>query len=140
MSVQISGDRDGRTFRGDILLVDDDLDLVNSMARILRSRGYSVIQATDGFDAVELTRKSFPRVVLSDIQMPRLDGIETCRQIKQSCPNAAVVFMTGYSEFEQVARNEGALAVLRKPLEIEQLFDLLESLTDLQDDSAPVGL
>lgn len=63
-----------------ILLVDDDLDLVNSMARILTSRGYSVLQA------VGLARDHAPQVVVSDIQMPDLNGIETCRQIKQLSP------------------------------------------------------
>lgn len=130
---QDNGNKEGN--REDILLVDDDLDLVNGMARILRVRGYSVIQATDGVQAVELTRAHFPHIVLSDIQMPNLDGIETCRQIKQHRPQTAVIFMTGHSEFEQVAHDEGAVAVLRKPLEFDELFGLLESLMGLQDGS-----
>lgn len=116
--------------------MDDDLDVVNGMARILRSRGYSVIQATDGFHAVELARAHSARVVVSDIQMPVMNGIETCRQIRQHCPDTAVIFMTGFSEFEKKAREEGAVAILRKPVEFERLFELLESLTELQDGSS----
>lgn len=119
--------------REDILLVDDDVDLVRGMARILRVRGYSVIQATDGLQALELIKTRSPRVVVSDIQMPNLNGVETCRHIRQSSPQTAVIFMTGYSEFEQIARDENAVAVLRKPIDLQELFELLESLTEPQN-------
>ena len=125
-----SGDGNGIANQGDILLVDDDVDMLNSLTRILKIRGHSVLQATDGLHAVELCKAHFPQVVVSDIQMPNLNGIEACRLIKRSCPNTAVVFMTGYSEFEQVARDEGALAVLRKPVDLVHLFEILEGLKE----------
>lgn len=115
----------------EILLVDDDPDLVTGLARILKARGYKVYQATCGRKAVELAKTHRPRVAVMDIRMPGLDGIEACRQIKQHCPHAAVVFMTGFSESEREAREEGAVAVLRKPLDFEHLFAMLDSLNEL---------
>lgn len=114
----------------DILLADDDPDLVNGLARILTARGYSVCQATCGRQAVELARTHRPRVAVMDIRMPNLDGIEAFRQIKQHCPHVAVIFMTGFSEFEQEAYDIGAVAVLRKPIALEHLLATLERLKE----------
>lgn len=115
----------------ELLVVDDDPDLVRGLARILKLRGYSVYQATCGHEAVELAKTHRPKVAVMDIRMPGLNGIEAFRKIKETCPHAAVIFMTGFSEFEQEAHDEGAVAVLRKPVNLEHLFETLDSLKEL---------
>lgn len=118
----------GTEVRGGILVVDDQPDLVRGMARILRTKGFRVLEAVGGRQAVEVAREHSPRVALLDIMMPDLNGIEASREIKLAVPEAVIIFMTGYSDMESQAREEGALAVLRKPLDYAKLFETLRSL------------
>jgi CheY-like chemotaxis protein len=111
-----------------ILVVDDEPDLVKGLARILQTRGFEVYQAIGGCQAVELAKEHHPRVILTDIVMPDLDGIELSRRIRTFSPEAVIVFMTGFSDMEAQAGREGAAAVLRKPIDYPKLFELLETL------------
>lgn len=115
----------------EILVVDDDPDLVRGLARILKARGYLVYEATCGHHAVELAKAHRLKIAVMDIMMPGLNGIEAFRQMKLSSPHAAVIFLTGFSEFEQEAHDEGAVAVLRKPIDYQHLFETLETLKEL---------
>ena len=111
-----------------ILVVDDEPDLARGLARILKSRGFDVVIAEGGIQAVELCRKHHPQAMLTDIKMPDMDGLALSREIKRIDPGAAVIFMTGYSDSEREALEEGAVAVLRKPLDYSLLFQILGQL------------
>ena len=105
-----------------LLLVDDEPDMVRGLGRILRSRGYRVHVAHNGEEAVRQATELQPDGVLMDIRMPGMNGVEAFRHIRRACPNTFVLFMTAYSDMADEARNEGAVDVLSKPLEVDQVI------------------
>lgn len=109
----------------DILIVDDDPDLVRGLARILKLRGHNVRTATDGQHALEMAKEQTPRVVLTDLKMPGMNGIEVIRQLKLGTPDVVAILMTGFAEFDQEAIEAAATTVLTKPLDCERLFEML---------------
>ena len=110
----------------ELLVVDDEPDMVRGLRRILRAQGHRVDVAHSGEEAVEKTKQMQPDGLLMDIRMPGMNGVEAYRHIRRQCPDAFVVFMTAYSDLVEEARQEGAIEVLAKPLDIEHLCPLLE--------------
>src|SRR6185437_2450996 len=81
-----------------ILIVDDDDDVRDSVAGILEVAGYRVIGASDGTAALDiLSRRRGIGLVLTDIRMPRMDGLELARRVAAARPSLKVLFMTGYA-------------------------------------------
>lgn len=111
-----------------ILVVDDDSDLVKGLARILRSQGFSVLEAVGGRQALDMGKKECPQVAIMDIIMPDLNGIEVFHCIRQICPKVKGIFMTGSSEYNTAAHEAGCITVLEKPIDHDQL---LKTLTEL---------
>ncbi len=110
-----------------ILVVDDNEDLLDTFALILKRRGFDVDTAGDGVCAVDKFKKHNFDVTLMDIVMPRMNGVEAFRKIREINPKARVILMTAYSEEEliQTAVNEGAHYVAHKPLKIDQMIELI---------------
>lgn len=98
------------------------------MSLILERKGYAVETAANGAEAVERVRERPYDVVLMDIRMPVLDGVQALKQIKAIRPQTVVSMMTAYAveDLIQDALNEGAFAILDKPVEIEQVVALIE--------------
>ncbi|MHB1328210.1 MAG: response regulator [Gemmatimonadales bacterium] len=112
-----------------ILVVDDDRGMVETLCDILELHGWSTIRAFDGEDAVRLAREETVDVVLMDVRMPRLNGVEALQAIKKDRPGARVVLMTAFAAQELIAEAEsaGVLQVLRKPVELTSLLAFLET-------------
>lgn len=110
-----------------ILIVDDEVDMRRTLRRIMRAKGYSVAVAANGPEAIEIARKFQPQILLMDMRMPGMNGVEAYRQIKPLCPSAVVVFMTAFStiELSQEAMDEGALDVMAKPLDVDNVCQVL---------------
>src|SRR5215475_13298771 len=105
--------------RAHILVVDDEANARRALQTILEEEGFSVSQAADGQEALELLRAGCPDLVLADIRMPRLDGIELVRRARsEGCP-ALFVMMTAFATIETAveAMRAGAENYLIKPLE-----------------------
>src|SRR3954453_12533047 len=87
-----------------ILVADDDADHREILAWRLETRGYAVVLAADGVEALALTRERRPDLVLMDASMPRLDGFEVCRRIKAdpSLPFTPIILVTGRVLVEDV--------------------------------------
>ena len=100
-----------------ILLVDDNEDFLDSTRDILVDEGYDVITATNGEDAVSLAKSHDFNLVLMDIKMPGLNGVESFLKMKENNPDVRVILFTAYSLEELVvrAKDEGACSVLTKP-------------------------
>ncbi len=111
-----------------VLIVDDDSDHAESVADILDMRGYSVQLAGSGEEGVALFRASDFHIVLMDVKLPGMNGVETFAEFRRIRPGARVLMMTGYSVEELVAEavGNGALGVLRKPFAISELLETLE--------------
>ena len=110
------------------LIVDDDQDHAESVADILEMRGYSVVIAGSGEEGVVRFRESDFHVVLMDVKLPGMNGVEAFAEFRRIRPGAQVLMMTGFSVEELVAEavGNGALGVLRKPFAISELLETLE--------------
>ena len=115
--------------RASILIVDDDIGICQTLADILEAKGYQVDTATDGFQAIEKAREFAFDVVLMDIKMPRINGVETYKKMKKIDLNTKVIMITAYAleELIREAYKEGVLEVMHKPLEIDSLITSIDA-------------
>ena len=111
-----------------ILIVDDELSMRTRLAAILRAEGYEVDTAADGLAAVEpCPRKSY-EVILMDVRIPGLDGVEAFRRIRRHREGVRVFLMSAYGvdDLKQLALAEGVVAFLDKPLDIDKVIWLIQ--------------
>jgi CheY-like chemotaxis protein len=108
-----------------VLVVDDDPVVGKSFNRVLSDKGYVVVTAEDGFDALIKLQADKYDVVFTDIRMPGMDGLEVAEQVKAAQPWTPVVVVTGYATAanEERARAAGVSDFLRKPLSPEMIED-----------------
>ena len=108
-----------------ILVVDDDEDILDLIERHLSNRGYEVLTAYDGEQAISLLDKLMFDLVITDLKMPKFDGMEVLKKAKEKDPNIEVVILTGHGTMDSVVealRDGGAFDYLQKPLHnIKQL-------------------
>jgi len=95
---------------------------------ILEAKGWKVHRAFGGRQAVEMAIQCQPGVILMDIMMPEMNGIEACRAIRRTSNGVPVILMTGYSELEHHLQEVGAVSVLSKPMDFTKLFATLERM------------
>ena len=114
-----------------VLLVEDYQDTRELMRFLLEIvLGYRVVEAVDGNEAVEQAKQEHPDLILMDISMPVMDGIEATRIIKQfeGLADIPIVAITGHSEkYQKEALKAGANEVIRKPINIDDLKPLVTS-------------
>jgi len=114
-----------------VLIVEDSAGLREIMCIGLQARGYEVEQAADGREALQLQRARPADVIVTDLFMPEMDGIETIQNVKHEFPDTPVVAISGVStrtgaDFLEVAHELGAALVLRKPFTIPELVAAVE--------------
>ncbi|HKJ83800.1 MAG TPA: ATP-binding protein [Mariprofundaceae bacterium] len=113
-----------------ILLADDNESVLKIVTAILEQLGYQVILAMDGLTAVELYKRhrNDIRLVILDVVMPRMGGIEACREIRDMDDTAKVIFLTGYDPDQQFNTREGfPEVVVTKPFEVAAFSQLVKS-------------
>ena len=122
-------EQEGKT----LLIVDDEPIIRDLCARALK--GFNILQANDGEEARELLRQKKVDVVLTDVMMPRLNGLDLLRQIKEETPNQVVILMTGYTEKEVIlqALKAGADEFISKPLNLLQLRTTIDKILEKQN-------
>jgi two-component system alkaline phosphatase synthesis response regulator PhoP len=115
-----------------ILLVDDEPDILELLKYNLVKEGYDVRTATDGIKGVDIARSFVPDLILLDIMMPKQDGVETCRQIREipELINSFVIFLTARSEeySEVAAFDMGADDYITKPIKPRALVSRINAL------------
>lgn len=111
-----------------ILLIDDDVDLLETYEESLRLTGYNVITSTSAKHALELYKENYPCIVFSDIRMPEMDGYELFSKIRELDPLAKVVLVTGHENKEKsaLAKNDGLLDVMGKPVATQALSKMIK--------------
>ena len=103
-----------------ILVVDDEKKICDLLCVFLIDEGHKALSANDGLDALELISKNTFDLIISDIRMPRADGIYLLQQIRQLGLNVPVVFLTGFSDLtEAEAMHLGADGIFHKPINFE---------------------
>jgi len=112
-----------------VLLVDDEVEFTASMSRVLRRRGFDVEVADNGLAALPLVAGKAFDVVVLDVKMPGMDGIQALQEIKRLSPETRVLVLTGHfsiGEEEELSAG-GAYAYLLKPFPILKLVGLITS-------------
>ena len=110
-----------------ILVVDDEKNMRTTLSDILEEEGFEVGTAESGEKAVKMCGKDDYDVILMDVRMPGIDGVEALRRIRQKNRNVRVIMMSGYSlgQVEETAVRKGAIAFIRKPLYAYEILALI---------------
>ncbi|MBW1780890.1 MAG: response regulator [Deltaproteobacteria bacterium] len=115
-----------------VLLVDDEREFIETLSERLYMRDMGSAVAYDGESALELIEADEPEVMILDLRMPGIDGIEVLRRVKQTNPDIEVIILTGHgSEADkETCMGLGAFAYLRKPVDIEKLSATIKSANE----------
>ncbi len=115
-----------------VLLVDDEREFVQTLSERLSLRDMGSAVAYDGESALKLVHEEEPEVMILDLKMPGIDGIEVLRRVKETQPGIEVIILTGHgSELDrQTCMNLGAFAYLQKPVDIEVLSETLKKANE----------
>ena len=112
-----------------VLFVDDEEDFVRTMAERMEMRELGGEIALSGQQALEMLENDVPDVMVLDLRMPGIDGMEVLRRVKKTFPRIEVIIMTGHGsdQDEEEARRLGAFDYLRKPVDIEHLMETVRN-------------
>lgn len=112
-----------------VLIVDDDVHFASGLSDILNEMGYDAITINSGEDTLGKVKEMSFDVILMDIKMPVMNGVETYKRIKKISPQTVVIMMTAYSVEDLIkdALKEGAYGVVYKPLDIEKVVKMIEA-------------
>jgi DNA-binding NtrC family response regulator len=113
-----------------ILVVDDEENTRLGLSKLLSQEGYLVDLAANGMEALELLRRQRVSLVISDINMPDMNGIGFLREISRRFPSTNVIMITAYGGVESYleAMNLGALEYLHKPVRLDELRSVLKKV------------
>lgn len=131
-----------------ILLVDDEQDILDFLSYNLKKEGYQVFTALNGKDAISIAKKEMPHLIVLDVMMPEMDGIDTCREIREieSLKDVMIAFLSARNEdYSQIAGFEvGADDYITKPIKprvfISRIKALLRRYSPDQNKSLEVEL
>lgn len=118
-----------------ILVIDDDPDVRGSLSKILTRAGYEVVVAAEGAAGIELQHNDPADVIITDIFMPGLDGLQTIRQLKKEGSGVRIIAVsggdrTGTMDLTEQAGLMGAFKVLRKPFEMTDVLAAVKAALD----------
>lgn len=112
-----------------ILVVDDEPEIVDTLKDYLSGKGYKVIGALSGEEALDILEKEKTDLILMDIMMPGIKGTEVSRIIKQKYPSVKVIILTGYpKETEELLRENILEGMFTKPIRLQELYNKLSEL------------
>jgi len=111
-----------------VLLVDDESQFIEALAERLQLRGFEALVANDGPAALGILEKDRLKLVVLDLRMPEMDGLEVLRRIKEKWPTTQVIIASGHGDEEDRRKclELGAFAFLSKPVNIKELSGLLK--------------
>jgi DNA-binding NtrC family response regulator len=111
-----------------VLLVDDEIEFIQTLAKRLKRRNLEVSSALDGVEALETLAATPFDVVVLDMKMPGMDGLETLRRIKTRHPLVEVILLTGHASIDAAIEGmeQGAFDYLMKPMEFDELLYKIE--------------
>lgn len=117
-----------------ILLVDDEEAILRSLGEVFRDLGYEVLTALDGGEALRLATGQPVDLVISDVKMPHMDGIELLSRLQTQTPDLPVILITGHGDEDTAisALQKGARDYLRKPIRVKALLAAIKRVQDQQ--------
>src|SRR5450755_253355 len=115
-----------------VVVSDDEASARSGLGTLLRDEGFDVVLAEDGSVSLARVQESAPDILVTDLRMPGMDGIELLRRAREADPALIVVLMTAFAEVETAVRamHEGAEHYLTKPLQIDELVLVLRRALD----------
>jgi UDP-3-O-[3-hydroxymyristoyl] N-acetylglucosamine deacetylase len=124
-----------------VLVVDDEASIRRSLEGVLKDEGFSVVLAEDGESAIRLLMNTRPALVLLDIWMPGMDGLETLRKIKEVHADLPVVMISGHATISTAvaATRAGAVDFLEKPLDLSGTIQLVRRVLSNQSEGGPAN-
>jgi DNA-binding NtrC family response regulator len=107
-----------------VLLVDDEKDFLETLVKRLKKRNLDPVAASSGLEAIGIAKENSIDVVVLDVKMPDMDGIETLKELKRIRPSAEVIMLTGHADMEVAIQGMelGAFDYLMKPADIDELL------------------
>lgn len=116
-----------------ILLIEDDVDIIEDLTRLLNIQGYHVIAATDGYGGLKLIEEATPDLVLCDIQLPDIDGFAIVESVREVAPDLPFIFLSARTRETDIRRGYalGASGYLKKPVSVFDLFSTLQQFVDI---------
>ncbi len=115
-----------------ILLVDDEPDILDFLSYNLKKEGYAVLTASNGKEAITIAKKELPHLIVLDVMMPEMDGIETCRELRiiKGLENTIITFLTARNEdYTQIAGFDvGADDYITKPIKPRVFISRIKAL------------
>ena len=111
-----------------VLLVDDEPDFLEAMAARMQVRGLDVTTTTSTIDALSLAESGHFDVIIMDLMMPEMAGLEALKALKDLKPESQIILLTGYAtrEIEAEALKLGAVDLIEKPADIERLLEKIK--------------
>jgi two-component system response regulator AtoC len=118
-----------------ILVADDDASIRSLLKQLLSDEGYSVVEATTGTEVVEKVKDVDPDLVIMDVRMPELDGIEALSKLKVSSPKTSVLIMTAFGSSNNAIRamELGAFDYITKPFELDKISHTVKRVIEYRD-------
>ena len=118
-----------------ILVADDDSSIRSLLKQLLSDEGYAVVEATTGNEVVEKVKDSNPDLVIMDVRMPELDGIEALSKLKVSSPKTSVLIMTAFGSSNNAIRamELGAFDYITKPFELDKISHTVKRVIEYRD-------
>lgn len=114
-----------------ILVVDDNQDNRELVVKVLKNKGYEVIEAVDGEDALQKAEVERPSLILMDLSLPRMDGYEVTRSLKsmEDCKEIPIVALTAHAMKgdREKAFSAGCIGYISKPVDVRELPELIRS-------------
>lgn len=110
-----------------LLIIDDEKPTLSMFRLFLTALGYEVLTAENGLEGIELFKKESPPIVLTDIKMPGIDGLEVLKQIKNISPKTEVIVITGHGDVDlaKEAMDLNASGFIHKPIDRKSLEEAL---------------
>jgi len=123
-----------------ILVADDDASIRSLLKQLLADEGFAVLEASTGIEVVDKVKESSPDLVIMDVRMPELDGIEALARLKSTNPKTAVLIMTAFGSSNAAIRamELGAFDYITKPFELDKISHSVKRVLDYQDLTAEV--
>ena len=111
-----------------VLVIDDEKDICFLFENILTPEGYTVFTALNGYDGIKINEKSDPDIILLDLKMPGINGIETLRRIRKKDPGVIVIIITGYGDAETIreAADLNVYEYMAKPFNNETVIKIIK--------------
>lgn len=112
-----------------ILVIDDQPGIRRLLTEVLQDEGYNVLTAANGYEGIQVALEANPKVILMDMKMPGMDGIEALKELKRQGRGEQVIMMTAYGELDMVneAREAGMRDYITKPFDIMSLCQVIEA-------------